>query len=165
MAHTCCEPNRATQCRAHSVAADSRSFRDVAGMSRCSPPPKRPRRTCFPTPCRSCVRSVLERGGKDVRLEGGGVDLEVPEVWLASPCIARPSVHVASVAIGQLLCVIVSAASAALLIAQLGCRLVGPSHTSLKVWVWQMQPYLWAKFYTRPPPPTDEKTLLGVGGV
>ena len=35
MSHTCCDPNRVTQCRAHSVAADSRSFTDLAGTSRC----------------------------------------------------------------------------------------------------------------------------------
>ena len=38
VAHTWCDPNRATQCRAHNVAADSRSLRDVAGMSRYTPP-------------------------------------------------------------------------------------------------------------------------------
>ena len=39
MAHTCCDPDRATQCRAHSVAANSRSFRDVARVSRHSVTP------------------------------------------------------------------------------------------------------------------------------
>ena len=37
VAHTCCDPSRATQCRAHSVAADSRSFTGVAGVSRYTP--------------------------------------------------------------------------------------------------------------------------------
>ena len=36
-AHKRCDPNRATQCRAHSAAADSHSFRDVAGMSHYTP--------------------------------------------------------------------------------------------------------------------------------
>ena len=38
MAHPCCDPDRATQCRAHNVAAISRSFRGVAGLSRYTPP-------------------------------------------------------------------------------------------------------------------------------
>ena len=54
VAHTCCDPNRATQCRAHSVAANSRNFRDVAGVSRCTPPtPAKktlPHLSCHP-PC------------------------------------------------------------------------------------------------------------------
>ena len=35
----CCDPCRTTQCRAHSVAANSRNFRDVAGVSRYIPHP------------------------------------------------------------------------------------------------------------------------------
>ena len=77
VAHMCCGPNRATQCRARSVAPNSRNFRDVAGMSRYTPRKDRVA-PVFPPLCRSCVRSVLERR-TDVRLEGGGVALEVPE--------------------------------------------------------------------------------------
>ena len=57
----CCDPNRATQCRAHNVAADSRSFRDVIEMPR-NTPTKHRVAPAFPPPWRSCVRCVLERG-------------------------------------------------------------------------------------------------------
>ena len=52
VAHRCCDPCRAIQCRAQSVAANSRSLRDVAGVSRYTPPTltKRPCRTYLATP-------------------------------------------------------------------------------------------------------------------
>ena len=40
MAHPCGDPNRATQCRASSVASNSRRIRDVAPKSRYTPPPQ-----------------------------------------------------------------------------------------------------------------------------
>ena len=41
VSHSCCDPCRATQCRAHVVAANSRNFfRDVAGVSRYPDPPE-----------------------------------------------------------------------------------------------------------------------------
>ena len=60
VARTGCDPNRATQYRAQSVAADSRSLRDVAGMSRYTPPKDR-FAPVFPPPCRIYAQSVLER--------------------------------------------------------------------------------------------------------
>ena len=39
MAHSCGDPNRATQCRAWSVASNSCRSRDVAPKSRYTPPP------------------------------------------------------------------------------------------------------------------------------
>ena len=75
VSHTCCDSNRATQCRAHTVAADSHNFRDVAGMSRYTTP-KDGVAPVFPPACRG------ER--RDVVLEGGGGTLEVPEVSRAN---------------------------------------------------------------------------------
>ena len=59
-----------------------RSFRDVAGMSRYTPPPPpKDSVALFSQPlCRSCARSVLE-SRTDVRLEVGSVALKVLEVW------------------------------------------------------------------------------------
>ena len=37
VAHHCCDPCRVTQCNAHNVAAHSRDFRNVAGVSRYTP--------------------------------------------------------------------------------------------------------------------------------
>ena len=54
-----CDPNRATQCRAHSVAADSRNFRDVAGMSRYTPPEDRVA-PVFPPRCRSLLAAFKQ---------------------------------------------------------------------------------------------------------
>ena len=71
MAHHCCDPCRATHCRAQSVAANSRYFRGVAGMSLYTPhsPSKRLCCTCLATPLSLCRReSSLQ---KRIALNGG----------------------------------------------------------------------------------------------
>ena len=82
VARTCCDPNRATQCHAHTVV--SRQIPTGLEMSqecRATTPPKDRFAPVFSPPRHSCARSVLERRKKiDVRLEGGGVALEVPEM-------------------------------------------------------------------------------------
>ena len=73
VSHHCCDPCRrcrATQCRAHGVAANSRNFRDVTGVSRTFPlPTRRPCRTYLATPLslrrgESCLNKciALHRG-------------------------------------------------------------------------------------------------------
>ena len=89
MAHTC-EPIRAAQCRTPSVAAHSRSFRDVAGMSR-YPPPKERVAPVFPPPlsqlCPECHCSGERR--TDLRLERGGVALEVRQRCRGENCLPK----------------------------------------------------------------------------
>ena len=58
VAHTCWDPFCATQCRAHSVAATSRNFRDVEGVSRYFPhtlPKKDPVAPILPPPCHTSL--------------------------------------------------------------------------------------------------------------
>ena len=71
VAHTCSDPNRATQCRAHNVAADSRSFRDVTGMSRYTPPKDRVA-PVFPTPPVAVVFGVFWKDKNRRKIAGGG---------------------------------------------------------------------------------------------
>ena len=84
VAHTCCAPNRATQCRAHIVPATSRGFRDVAGMSRSTPPPpKHHVAPVFPPP----VAIVFGVFWRERRL---GVTLEVSH-WKCQKCRGKIS--------------------------------------------------------------------------
>ena len=71
MAHHCCDPCRATQCRAYSAAANSRSFQDVAGMSRCIPhaTPKNSCRTYLATPLSLCCGEICLQNR--IALDGG----------------------------------------------------------------------------------------------
>ena len=71
MAHTCRDPNRATQCRAHSVAANSRSFRDVARVWRYTPPTvtKKTCRTYLATSLCQCRKEIALQ--KRIALHGG----------------------------------------------------------------------------------------------
>ena len=68
VAHPCGDPNRATQCRAWSVASNSRRIRDVAPISRYTPPKSR---------CRTFLRTALShcpliRSRQGARRAGGG---------------------------------------------------------------------------------------------
>ena len=87
VAHTCSDPNRATQCRAHNVATDSRSFRDVARGCRATPlqrSQKRPCRTYLATPL-----SVLQGHflAKRIALHGGVAATLTP---IALRCATKP---------------------------------------------------------------------------
>ena len=83
LAHTCWDPNRATQCRAHSAAADSRNFRDVAGMSHYTPL-EGGVAPVFPPPL---SQLYLERSGEtiDITLEGGVALHLLSEEMLSGP--------------------------------------------------------------------------------
>ena len=54
VAHHCCDPCHAAQCRARNVAANSRTFKDVAGVSRCIPLPAQ-EKTMFHLSCHPSV--------------------------------------------------------------------------------------------------------------
>ena len=71
VAHHCCDPCCATQCRTHNVAPNSRNFQDVAGMSSCisHAPQKRPCRTYLATPLSLCRREICLQ--KRIALHGG----------------------------------------------------------------------------------------------
>ena len=59
VAHACCDPNRATQCRGRfprQIPAALEMSQECRLHS-----PKRPCCTCFLSPCRCCSWSVLER--------------------------------------------------------------------------------------------------------
>ena len=58
VAHHCWDPCRATQRRAHNVAANSRSFRDVAGMSRYIPHPPPQKKTLSHLSCHTLCHCV-----------------------------------------------------------------------------------------------------------
>ena len=62
VAHPCGDPNRATQCRAQSVASNSRRIRDVAPKSRYTPPNQGVAPFSGP-PCRTFLSFAAGRGG------------------------------------------------------------------------------------------------------
>ena len=70
VAHHCCDPCRATQCRAHSVAANFRSFRNVAGVSRYTLQPSQKKTLSHPSchPLSVSQRNIL---AKRIALHGG----------------------------------------------------------------------------------------------
>ena len=61
VAHQCGDPNRATQCRAQSVASNSRRIRDVAPKSRYTPPNQGVAPFSGP-PCRTFLSFAAGRG-------------------------------------------------------------------------------------------------------
>ena len=87
----------------------SRQIPAVSEMSQeCrATPPKRPCRTCFPTPLSQLSSECSGERRTDVRLEGGGVALEVPEVPRENFFRKRIALHggVAAVPGGFCLCV------------------------------------------------------------
>ena len=64
VSHHCCDPCRATECRAH-VAANSHNFRGVARVSRyiTHPPQRKPCRTYLATPLALCHRKLPCKNG------------------------------------------------------------------------------------------------------
>ena len=73
MAHPCGAPNRATQCRAWSVASNSRRIRDVAPNS-CYSPPNQGVAPFSGPPCRTFLSFAAGKGPRGGVAAGGLVE-------------------------------------------------------------------------------------------